>query len=171
MQRRSLSRAACAAFVGASLAVGCGAPSVESPPSPTSSGEPVGTDVSERADEASGAVDGDGSGDGGDESAGQGTDADRRPRITYAGPAPNGYEVTALVPDVVEEGGVCTVTARAPDHDPVTVRLEAIADAGSTSCGAAAFDSLAPGSWEIIVTYSGSSGSGTSDPFVMEVER
>lgn len=96
-----------------------------------------------------------------------------RPRITYAGPAPNGrgHEVSALVPELVEEGGTCTVTLRVAGRDAVIVPLTAVADAVSTSCGTAVLEpgALAPGSWEVTVAYDGPSGAGMSDPIVMEV--
>lgn len=92
-----------------------------------------------------------------------------QPRVTYAVPGAAGFEVAAVVPDVIEEGGSCRFDAQGPSGQTVSATTVAVADAASTSCGSVEL-ALAPGSWTLRVTYDGTAGSGSSEPVAVEVQ-
>ncbi|NKY09928.1 hypothetical protein [Cellulomonas hominis] len=93
------------------------------------------------------------------------------PTVTYADAGAAGtYEVSGLVPDVVEDGGSCVVELTQGD---VTVRREqaATADATSTTCGSIVVPAadLRPGSWSVVLRYASPWSAGSSAAVDLEV--
>ncbi len=74
-------------------------------------------------------------------------------------------QVAALVSDVVESDGVCTLrlTSGADLHE---VTRDAVEDATTTSCGilSASRADLAPGDWVAVVGYASADSRGSSEP-------
>lgn len=79
-------------------------------------------------------------------------------------------EVGGLVPGLVEEGGICTLTL-----ERLGARVEsesrAVADVSSTSCGTVRVSrsQLSSGAWTAWLGYRSSHHAGRSEPFTVEV--
>jgi hypothetical protein len=131
-------------------------------PGPEGDGVPVEPDPTAGGDPATG----------GDAGAGGGEAADDVvPQVTYAGPGDAGaWEVSGVVPGVVEDGGTCRFTLSRTGSAPVEATTTGTADASSTSCGTAvlAAGSLASGAWRVELAYAGGV-SGSSSPATLEV--
>lgn len=108
-----------------------------------------------------------------DETAsGASDDSGAVPWVTYAGPGePGTWEISAMVPGIVEEGGTCRFTLTAPGRALVEVTTSGSADASSTVCETAVVPSgdLAAGQWSVVLEYTGSGGSRTSEPTTLDV--
>lgn len=68
---------------------------------------------------------------------------------------------SAVVLDVVEGDGSCTVTA-SRDGDEVFVVVAGEPDATSTICSGWALPDLGPGQWDVVVSYESPRASGVS---------
>lgn len=87
-------------------------------------------------------------------------------RVVYADwdAASSGLLVAAVVTDVVEDGGTCTVTATR-DGAQASVTGSATADATSTTCGEIALPGSrldGSGTWSVTVAYRSATAAGTS---------
>jgi hypothetical protein len=87
-------------------------------------------------------------------------------RVVYADwdAASSGLLVAAVVTDVVEDGGTCTVTA-SRDGAQVSVTGSATADATSTTCGEIAVPGSrlgGSGTWSVTVAYRSATAAGAS---------
>lgn len=87
------------------------------------------------------------------------------PALTYAGPgtAEGTYELSGVVPGIVENGGRCTF--RLTSGTVVVERhREGLADASSTTCGTVEVPvaDLTSGRWSVTLSYAGDLGQGTS---------
>lgn len=157
----------------------------EPTPSPSASPEEAAPDDDDDAtdDDAEQPVDDDGAADDGDDptddaeddadgSAGEGvdgTDGDGAapgsqtvtPFVAYAGPGsdPGTIEVNALIPDLVEDGGECSVTLV---DTTVTATSTATADATSTVCGPLILQAAPAAGQSVVVTYLSETASGAS---------
>jgi len=91
---------------------------------------------------------------------------------TFAGvdPASGAVMIGAYV-DVVESGGVCTLTLTSSNGVPASVSGSATPDASTTSCGTLALPStsVSPGTWQAVVGYSSTSHQGVSAPVTVTV--
>lgn len=87
------------------------------------------------------------------------------PFITSAGwdQANSGISVSAFVPSIVESGGTCTITATLGGV-VTTDSYDATASATTTDCGTHLMTSntLTSGSWQVTVSYTSATSSGTS---------
>lgn len=80
--------------------------------------------------------------------------------VTF-GPEEGGLYASALVPDVVEAGGTCTLTAT-NGSQTLTSGVDAVAATTSMNCGATHIDA-GPGDWTITMTYESVDSTGTSE--------
>ena len=95
------------------------------------------------------------------------------PIITYAGMADaSNVSVSAYVPDIVEEGGTCTMTAT-KGSQTVTKQVAAGRNAQYTNCPTfyiAKTEFTGGGTWSVKVAYSSSKHNGSSPAQNMEVK-
>ena len=79
-------------------------------------------------------------------------------------------EATAIITDVVEDGGLCTLEARRGGLSR-TAEIEAVSSATSTFCGVMSIpvSELAAGDWSIVVGYVSPTSSGSSAAEQLEV--
>lgn len=92
--------------------------------------------------------------------------------VTYAdwNDSESVLEVTGFVSGVVEDGGTCRLTAQS-QAATATVETSGIADASTTSCGTLMIPGadLAPGTWDVVLSYESSRASGESLAASVEV--
>lgn len=96
------------------------------------------------------------------------------PVITSWGqnPQTKDVEVSGFVPGVIENGGSCTVTLE-KDGQKVTKSATGTANAQNVSCGLITipFSEISAGTWNILLSYSSSTASGSSSQNVsLEVQ-
>ncbi|MCU1475685.1 MAG: hypothetical protein JWQ64_378 [Subtercola sp.] len=84
--------------------------------------------------------------------------------------ADGGISVSAFVPEIVESGGTCTITATS-GAATATASFPANASATTTDCGSntLASSTLTTGAWNVVVSYSSPASSGASAVTVVEV--
>lgn len=84
------------------------------------------------------------------------------PFITFAGPGadPGTIEVDGFLPEVIEEGGVCTAEVRGTTF---ASSAPAVSDATTTTCGAIVLP-VAPNGQTVELSYSSATSRGTSEP-------
>lgn len=95
------------------------------------------------------------------------------PALTYAGAgrAADTYEVSGLVPGIIEDGGSCTFHLRSGGTS-VDRTQQGVADATSTSCGTVVIpaSALSSGTWVVTLEYSSGTHHGTSPEQRMDVK-
>jgi len=93
-------------------------------------------------------------------------------RITYAdwNDQARVVEAGGILPDVVEAGGVCTLTV-SKDDVSVTATIEGLPDARSTNCGGLVVpgESLSPGTWTVVISYESNRSRASSEPTQVEI--
>jgi hypothetical protein len=79
-------------------------------------------------------------------------------------------EAAGFVADVIQSGGVCTVTA-IRNGTVVEVAVDAEADATTTNCGVLTVpgDRLVAGDWQVALSYRSATHQGTSQPLTVTV--
>jgi hypothetical protein len=70
-------------------------------------------------------------------------------------------DVSAIVPDVVESSGTCTVTVTSGSTTR-TAKGDGVAASTYTGCEAVSFTGLAAGTWKVTVRYESAKSAGTS---------
>lgn len=92
--------------------------------------------------------------------------------ISYSGwnATTKSIEVSGFVSGVIENGGVCTLTAQLADAT-VAVEQGATANVADTQCGTLEVpaSSLTPGEWTVTLAYSSETTTSSSDPATVEV--
>lgn len=95
------------------------------------------------------------------------------PFVTYWGQqsAAANFEANAYIPEVVDEGGTCSLSLSRGD-DTVESKKTALPDAQSTSCGLMVIEpsALASGEWEMVVHYESGKYEGSSEPITVTVK-
>ena len=94
------------------------------------------------------------------------------PVITYAGQSNGQVEVVAFVPNLLEDGGTCTVTITRGSQT-VTRQVSATRNARTTDCRAFAIpesEFKEKGSWDVRVSYASLSASGTSEVWTLNIQ-
>lgn len=92
-------------------------------------------------------------------------------RITYAdwNPEARVVEAGGILPDVVEVGGVCTLTL-SKDGESVTATVEGLPDARSTNCGGLVIaDTLSAGTWSAVIDYRSARTEASSEPAQVQI--
>ena len=94
------------------------------------------------------------------------------PFITLAvwEPAAQRLDVSAIVPDVVEQDGTCHAVAKL-DGVEHTADGQAVPTAQSTGCAPMVLTGLTPGKWSVTVRYISKESSGTSEVKHVKVAR
>lgn len=87
--------------------------------------------------------------------------------VVSSGSDSEGLFASALVPEITETDGVCTVTATDGSQD-IAATVPAIAAASSVNCGRA-YLQVPSGSWRVTVHYSSPRSSGQSEPVTVVV--
>lgn len=80
--------------------------------------------------------------------------------VTF-GPEEGGLYASALVPDVIEASGMCTLTAT-NGSQILTAEIQAVAATTSMNCGFTHIDA-GSGDWTITMTYESVDSTGTSE--------
>lgn len=93
------------------------------------------------------------------------------PQVASAVQVGQQYEVSALVPGLVAQNGVCTYEFTGPDDVKLVRAVTAEPDATSTTCGSASvkLTDLQSGVWSITVTYTDQYRSVVSEPALVDV--
>lgn len=80
-------------------------------------------------------------------------------------------QASGFVPNVIEQGGVCTLTAT-KDGASVTATIDGTPNAQNVSCGLMNInrDKLTAGTWKMILSYSSNNYEGVSTSQTQEVE-
>ncbi|MGY1743502.1 MULTISPECIES: hypothetical protein [unclassified Blastococcus] len=85
-------------------------------------------------------------------------------------PIASAFVAGGYVPDVIEDGGTCTLTL---SHNGVVLTGESVASADATTTDCAevriAAEELAPGPWEAVLGYASAGATGESAPFSVVV--
>ncbi|TKJ35621.1 hypothetical protein [Blastococcus sp. CCUG 61487] len=93
-------------------------------------------------------------------------------RITYAdwNPQARAVEAGGIVPDIVEAGGVCTLTLSMGGAS-ATATIEGLPDARSTNCGGLVVpgEGLSPGTWTAVIDYESARTSASSEPVEVQI--
>ena len=93
-------------------------------------------------------------------------------QITYSGwnPGSSVVEIGGFVPQLVEEGGSCTLTLTQGAASASASR-EATPDVSTTACGELTVpgDQLAPGTWSAVLSYESDRSSGASEPVEVQI--
>lgn len=96
-----------------------------------------------------------------------------QPVISFWGQSQPGadLEIGGFVPGVIEDGGKCLLRLE-KQGKRVEASLDGKKDASSTSCSVFTVQStqLSKGTWDIVLDYSSSTSSGTSQPVTIEVK-
>jgi hypothetical protein len=93
-------------------------------------------------------------------------------RITYAdwNAQSRVVEAGGILPDVVESGGVCTLTL-SKDGQTATTTVEGLPDARSTNCGGLvlAGENLSSGTWSAVISYRSARSDASSEPTTVQI--
>ena len=93
-----------------------------------------------------------------------------KPLITSWGQTSSGVEVSAYVPNVIEDGGTCTLTLTKGDKQ-VSAKRKGISNVSTTSCGTLFIEEeLSAGTWQATVSYSSTKAKGVSNPIDITIE-
>jgi hypothetical protein len=94
--------------------------------------------------------------------------------VTYASwvAEDGGLEVDGFISGVVEDGGVCRVSATRAGTT-LTADGQGLGDASTTSCGAVLLRNprLTEGEWSVVLSYTSPTSTGKSEPVRAEVSR